>query len=745
MLNRSTCSILYKKCNPLYTSQYTFSAVNTQFIVCPVIGPGNDQLNLNVHNHKQDSLQNRGDSTTEQETKCTVLSKHSETEPDETINIDRFTTYDQSALNKIDPDINYLNAQNSINDTQYYTETSFMKKIGKTTNLSLFHLNIRSIPDHFLEFTSFLNVLNVELKVIALSETWIKAHHISYNLPNYNMEQNYRLKKRGGGVCLYLHNTLQYKVRDDLKLGNDPETVNSIFVEVDKSSADSRHNLIIGCIYRPPWLHLTEFNDLLSTILDMIVKENKIIFLLGDFNVNMAPNIELSPDAEEFKNIFFSHHLFPLINKPTRETKHTATVIDNIFCNATSPLDICDVGILRPYISDHHGIFCVMNSEKSRDIKQSYVKRNFTKISIKEFIRCINRKIWDVIYHCDIQTAFTRFQDVYNLNFEKCFPKKTYMINYKNRHPWMTANLRSLIIEKNRLRLLSHKNPGDLVITAELKQNRNQLTSDLRNAEIRYYSKQLELNKRDLTQSWKILKTIIGKGIHKTAQKISFCINGNTVTESESIANEFNEFFTTIGSKLSSTISCTVNPMSYVDIREHSIYIAPTTTTEIKQIIISLKNSSPGWDEIPAFLLKICSNFYVKPLTYLINKSIEEGIFPNELKLARVVPIFKSGNPSSIWNYRPISVLSCFSKIFERFMYNHVVEFININTIIYKYQFGFRQKHSTQQAIITLITKITSCIDSGDMMIRVFLDLKKAFDTVNHSLHTYKKNVCVWH
>ena len=106
-------------------------------------------------------------------------------------------------------------------------------------------------------------------------------------------------------MYVYIYTThSNTKVRDDLKLGNDPETVNSIFVEVDKSSADSRHNLIIGCIYRPPWLHLTEFNDLLSTILDMIVKENKMIFLLGDFNVNMAPNIELSPDAEEFKNIF---------------------------------------------------------------------------------------------------------------------------------------------------------------------------------------------------------------------------------------------------------------------------------------------------------------------------------------------------------------------------------------------------------------------------------------------------------
>ena len=300
-------------------------------------------------------------------------------------------------------------------------------------------------------------------------------------------------------------------------------------------------------------------------------------------------------------------------------------------------------------------------------------------------------------------------------------------MNYKNRYPWMTAKLRSQIIEKNKLRLQSHKNPEDLVLTAELRQKRNKLTSDLRNAEIRYYSKQLELNKSDLSQSWKILKTIIGKGINKTGRKLNFCINDNNVAESELIANEFNEFFTTIGSKLSSTISCNASPMSYVDITEHSIYIYATTPTEVKQIIKSLKNSSPGWDEIPAFLLKLCANYYVQPLTYIINKSIENGIFPNELKLARVVPIFKSGDPTSICNYRPISVLSFFSKIFEKYMYNHVVEFMDTNDIIYKYQFGFRQKHSTRQAIISLVNKITLCIYSADLMIGVFLDLKKSF------------------
>ena len=122
-------------------------------------------------------------------------------------------------------------------------------------------------------------------------------------------------------------------------------------------------------------------------------------------------------------------------------------------------------------------------------------------------------------------------------------------MNYKNRYQWMTAKLRSQIIEKNKLSLQSHKTPGDLVLTPELRQKHNKLTSDLRNAEIWYYSKQLELNKSDLSQSWKIVKSIIGEGINKTGRKLNFCIiNGNNVAQSELIANEFNEFFTTIGS-----------------------------------------------------------------------------------------------------------------------------------------------------------------------------------------------------
>ena len=117
--------------------------------------------------------------------------------------------------------------------------------------------------------------------------------------------------------------------------------------------------------------------------------------------------------------------------------------------------------------------------------------------------------------------------------------------------------------------------------------------------------------------------------------------------------------------------------------------------------------------------MKQCVDTYVELITILIKNSFYHGIFPDKLKLARVVPIFKSGDSSKINNYRPISILPFFSKIYEQLMYNNVFNFMNEKELIYKYQLGF-QKHSTQQAIISIVDKITKSLDSGDIAIEVF-------------------------
>ena len=121
-------------------------------------------------------------------------------------------------------------------------------------------------------------------------------------------------------------------------------------------------------------------------------------------------------------------------------------------------------------------------------------------------------------------------------------------------------------------------------------------------------------------------------------------------------------------------------------------------------------------------------------MTHLINKSIHQGIFPDDLKIAKVFPVYKSGDKSNISNYRPISVLSFFSKVFEKIVYNHVIDFINTNNLLTKQQFGFRKHHSTNHAVITLIDQISVALDCGKAVVGRYIDLKKAFDTVNHRI-----------
>ena len=289
----------------------------------------------------------------------------------------------------------------------------------------------------------------------------------------------------------------------------------------------------------------------------------------------------------------------------------------------------------------------------------------------------------------------------------------------------MTNSLRQKIADKNKLGFKALKHPDAIELNKHYKRKRNELISELRNTEIIYYSNQLEIHNNDSKKSWTILKSIIGRNSCNSKRKLKFTINNEIVSESQTIANEFNNFFTNIGPALADKIACSVDPMSYVDNIVNSIVISYVSCVDVKDTILSLKNSSPGYDELPASIAKQCIDNYVVPLTYIINMSLLEGIFPSELKLANVVPIFKSGESDKVTNYRPISVLSFFSKIFEKIIYNYVVHFMDKNDTIYKHQFGFRKKHSTHHAIITLVDKITSSLDSGDIIIGVFLDLKK--------------------
>ena len=162
------------------------------------------------------------------------------------------------------------------------------------------------------------------------------------------------------------------------------------------------------------------------------------------------------------------------------------------------------------------------------------------------------------------------------------------------------------------------------------------------------------------------------------------------------------------------------------------------TVGDIINVISSLNNSSAGYDEMLASILKKCIDECITLITYLVNLSIRQGTFPNELKLAKVIPIFKSGDEQLINNYRPISVLPFFSKIYGKVMANFLINFLDANGILSNFQFGFRHKHSTTHAIITLTEKISKALDTGKLYVVYLLTLEKLL--MLYRIKLYQRN-----
>ena len=213
-------------------------------------------------------------------------------------------------------------------------------------------------------------------------------------------------------------------------------------------------------------------------------------------------------------------------------------------------------------------------------------------------------------------------------------------------------------------------------------------------------------------------------------------MNGACITDKTKIASGFNSYFVNVGHNLANSIPhTTVSPLNNLHERNtFSFYVNLITETEIISLIKLLKNGSSGYDSISATALENTATAFITPLTHIENFSLSSGIFPEELKIARVIPLFKSGDAMLFCDYRPVSVLSLFSNILERLMYIRLISFINKHNLLFNCHFGFREGHSTNLALIYLVNKISNSLDTGEYVLGLFLDFTKAFDTVNHDI-----------
>ena len=318
---------------------------------------------------------------------------------------------------------------------------------------------------------------------------------------------------------------------------------------------------------------------------------------------------------------------------------------------------------------------------------------------------------------------------------DKYFPEKSFTKRYHTRKPWLTTCLREAIEKKNKLYYKSIKIKC-MRTKKEYVLYRNQLRKLMRVTEKKYHADRIMENKHNSRKFWSIIKNIINRKKKSKFQEKFKLNDGSYTADMKIICESFNDFFINVGLSLSKKIpnqNCSLD--QFIKMKAvYSVYLEPVTESEIRELVTSLKSAAPGYDNLRSSILKLSLPFICTPLTYISNLSLQEGVFPDELKIANVIPLFKSDDPELFNNYRPVSVLCSLSKVFERIMYNRLRNFLDEYKILFSYQFGFRKSHSTYMALMTLMDNLINFLDKGEYVIGIFLDFSKAFDTVDHGI-----------
>ena len=323
----------------------------------------------------------------------------------------------------------------------------------------------------------------------------------------------------------------------------------------------------------------------------------------------------------------------------------------------------------------------------------------------------------------------------------KCNNRKQF-----KRKPWITNGLLNSINTKEKLykRFIKEKNPTKKSQKeVKFKRYRNILSQALKTSKNNYYKTFFNENKNNIKLTWTGIKSIINNKGGKEDVASTITHENKTITDSKQIAELFNQYFGTIAEKTKTKICNT--PKSYNDYlnspKENSIFLKPTSSTEITNIILSFSDRKAiGPESIPNRILKILAPSLSIYISNIINLSFETGVFPQCLKYASIIPIHKKESKLILGNYRPISLLSNISKIFEKIIHCMLYNFLESSNCFYNLQFGFRGKHSTNHALIQITEHIRQAMDKNEYACGVFIDLQKAFDTVEHSILISKLN-----
>ena len=620
-----------------------------------------------------------------------------------------------------DLEVNEFLLRNRLSNTPH-THYALLNDLTLESNrtVTIFNLNIRSIPKNFqiLQDTVLHNFEN-NFDVMGFTEIRLDPHMCSlYELPGYYMYTNSR-NVHGGGVALYVSTDYNTSVLNQLEFSNPSiETLGVVTTIVDKK-------YLFLCIYRPPNGNFNDFLNVMTDVLSSVADLNfHGLYIFGDFNLNLLSCHD--NNVFEFINLMYSFSLYPVITRPTRVTRTSATLIDHIW--TSQPEENIGNYVIQTDISDHFPTVSQFRFDSSPHRSHYISKRFYTKKSLEKFTNDLTLVNWNFIFNSTCaEEAYNLFYSKFREIFEINFPLKSICQNRKTADsPYITPALKNSIKEKHRLERLSKKWP--LTYRDQYKRFRNTLTSTLRTAKSLYYKNKITANQGNPKSQWSTINFLLGrsKSLSRTIELQPPC---------NDTADKFNDHFL-------NNAHASNEETNYKDYLKNSpnfsFFLAPTDKYEVDKILNSLKSYTPGYDDISPKVLKYTSHLISVPLAHIINLSFNTGIFPSQLKTAKVIPIFKSGDRRDINNYRPISILPAFNKIFEKIISFRLTNYLEANNLLTDCQHGFRANRSTESALLQFVNDVYLALEEKKYAIGVFIDLSKAFDTLDHRILLHK-------
>ena len=495
-------------------------------------------------------------------------------------------------------------------------------------------------------------------------------------------------------------------------------------------------------MYRPPNSNFQDFMSDLKTIFHTLPKA--ITYILGDFNLDLH-KVNSSANIEAFEEFFISEGLFPVISLATHyhQSTNSKSCIDNIFTNKVEV--ITKSGVVESFGSAHSPIFATsnLNFDSKPNVKEKITQFYcFSKKNTDALVKKLEENVESLIGF-DPQTNslnFSTFIENYKKYLdESCklkIPKNTVRNIINN--PWITDSIIMAIDNKEELyckwkATCNKKDPdGDRNLHKVFSDYRRTLKHIINFEKEKHYNKKFSDVSGNPKKTWEIINQLRGKS--KRSMKPSFLIDNKRIIERRVIANEFNKYFVSIASKLNDKVQ--IQPGDFKKFmprgQMHSIFLDECMDDEVFDIINNLQNGKSS--DIPIGVIKKTSNIISPILSHHFNYLMKIGKFPDELKLGKITPIFKKDSEELIENYRPVSTLPIFGKIFEKLIYSRLYNYFSSRGILHENQFGFRRHHSTNHALNYSIDQIKLSISKGDHVLGIFIDLSKAFDTIDHKI-----------